>query len=198
MLSIDASGTIFHPRIKLALHPQLERGAMPRIAGIIVHQTDSSTAASTLASYKLSPNGAHFLIDKDGTIYQTVSVMKRVNHVGKLRARCVAEHSCEPAEFVQINRMKPLIRNRHEMKKSVPTRYPSNLDSIGIEIVGRAKPPPSGKGEVIYETVTTAQNASLAWLVGEISKTLKINLREIFRHPTVSQKNVTEASTARW
>lgn len=198
MLPINAQGRVLHSRIKPALQTQLERGDMPTVVGVIVHQTDSSTAASTLASYKVSPNGAHFLIDKDGTIYQTVSVRKRVNHVGRLRARCVAEHSCKPTELALINGMQPGIRNRHEMKKDSPARYPSNFDSIGIEIVGRAMSPASGKGDAIYEAVTAAQNSSLSWLVREISSTMHVNMREVFRHPVVSQKTPTEASTARW
>lgn len=198
MLPIDAQGRLVHPRIKPALQIKLERGDMATVVGIIVHQTDSSTAASTLASYKVSPNGAHFLIDKDGTIYQTVSVRKRVNHVGRLRARCIAEHSCKPKELKLINAMKPAVRNRHEMKKDPPARYPSNSDSIGIEIVGRATPPENGIGDAVYEAVTPAQNASLSWLVREIASTLNVSMKEVFRHPDVSQKTPSEASTARW
>lgn len=69
---------------------------MPVVHGVIVHQTDASTAASSLAAYKIRAIGVHFLIDKDGTIYQTAAVTKRVSHVGKLRARCLAEHRCAP------------------------------------------------------------------------------------------------------
>jgi N-acetyl-anhydromuramyl-L-alanine amidase AmpD len=50
----------------------IERGEMKIVRGIIVHHTGGSTAASSLESYK-NPraNGAHFLIERDGTIYQT-------------------------------------------------------------------------------------------------------------------------------
>src|SRR5260221_2436758 len=57
--------------IKPAIAPTIERGEMKEIHGIIVHQTGGSTAQSSIDSYKNpSANGAHFLIEKDGTIYQ--------------------------------------------------------------------------------------------------------------------------------
>lgn len=97
-MQIDKTGHVVDHRVQQEIRPLLERGNMPVVNGIIVHQTDASTAQSSLDSYKTHPIGAHFLIDKDGTIYQTASISKRVNHVGKLRARCVAEHSCAPKE----------------------------------------------------------------------------------------------------
>lgn len=198
MLVIDDKGHVTDARVKLELRPLLERGPMDVVHGIIVHQTDASTAKSSLDAYKVRPIGAHFLIDKDGTIYQTASVKQRVNHVGKLRARCVAEHSCRPAEEKRINAMTPTARNRYEMTKSVPDRYPSNTDSIGIELVGKSSPPPSGSGDAVYESVTAEQNASLAWLISGLSQALKFDVHEVFRHPTASQKTPSEASTARW
>lgn len=48
---------------------------MTHVYGIVVHQTGAATAKSTLASYRNpGANGAHFLIDKNGHIYQTGSV----------------------------------------------------------------------------------------------------------------------------
>lgn len=100
-----------------------------------------------------------------------------------------------------------------EMQKSVPVRYPSNVDSLGIEIVGRPSLPP-GKNppgnatpkqreiffnqNAVYEPVNNAQNASLQWLLDELAMSLSIPKTEVFRHPTVSRKNPTEASTAAW
>lgn len=195
---IDRRGHVIDQRVKLELRPLLERAGMPVVHGIIVHQTDASTAASSLNAYKTSPIGAHFLIDKDGAIYQTASVAKRVSHVGALKARCVAEHRCAPGEEARIARMRPIIRSRAEMAKSVPERYPGNMDSIGIELVGRSSPGPTPKSERQYESVTPAQNASLVWLIDGLTRAMNIERSEIFRHPTVSQKTPSEASTARW
>jgi N-acetyl-anhydromuramyl-L-alanine amidase AmpD len=74
-------------------------------------------------------------------------------------------------------------------------RYPGNMDSIGIEIVGMAIGPDLSK---TYENVTDAQNTALKWLVRELVDTWRISLTEVFRHPVVSRRNLTEASTAQW
>ncbi|CAG2262846.1 N-acetylmuramoyl-L-alanine amidase [Burkholderia sola] len=58
--------------------------------------------------------------------------------------------------------------------------------------------PDEKTAEPIYESVTTEQNASLKWLVRELSETLNVEMREVYRHPEVGRKNATEASTARW
>ena len=142
MLVIDRQGFVVGARVTIEHRPLLERGPMSQVLGIIVHQTGSSTAASSLASYKTRPIGAHCLIDKDGTIYQTASVHQRVSHVGKLRARCLAEHSCAPKEAGVLSHMGATPRHHHEIAKTVPVRYPDMTDSIGIELVGKATVPP--------------------------------------------------------
>jgi N-acetyl-anhydromuramyl-L-alanine amidase AmpD len=168
--------------------------------GIIVHQTGSPTARSTLNGYGVArANGAHFLIDKDGTIYQTASVLKQTAHVGSLRSRCIATRMCSRTETQALLRMGARERNRHEMGKQVPDRYPSNEDSIGIEIVGQAFPLNETRSErQTYEAVTTEQNTSLKWLVHALATTLGVPMTEVFRHPVVSQKNMSEAATATW
>jgi N-acetyl-anhydromuramyl-L-alanine amidase AmpD len=87
-----------------------------------------------------------------------------------------------------------------EMAKHVPQRYPSNEDSIGIEIVGAVV---AAKGQNpaeqgVYETVNEQQNASLHWLIAELTSTFGVPISEIFRHPVVSRKNPTEAESALW
>ena len=75
---IDAHGFVVHPRVRLVIARKIERGPMTQVRGLIVHQSGGPTAQSSLESYKIAgANGAHFLIDKDGTIYQTASVLKR-------------------------------------------------------------------------------------------------------------------------
>lgn len=201
MLLVDATGVVVNARVKRALSPSIERGAMKAIHGIIVHQTGGPTAQSTLDGYKRSSaNGAHFLIDSDGTIYQTASLHKQTWHVGKLKARCVLEKRCTPVELKELLRFNPTKEDRRELAKNVPDRFPSNQDSIGIELVGEALP----RGNSVpdqkktYEPVTGKQNTSLQWLVTELAFTLKVPMTEIFRHPDVSRKNPSEASTAKW
>jgi N-acetyl-anhydromuramyl-L-alanine amidase AmpD len=82
----------------------------------------------------------------------------------------------------------------------VPQRYPSNEDSVGIEIVGAVKARvgqnPAEQG--VYETVNAQQNAALRWLISELTATYGIPMTEIFRHPVISRKNPTEAESALW
>lgn len=199
MLNIDDKGVISDSRIINSISSYIEHGPMPIVQGIIVHQTDSSTASSSLNSYSNpKANGAHFLIDKDGTIYQTASVYKSTWHVGKLRSRCLAEMTCEPAELKLAQKWDPNGTHRREKVKNVPNRFPSNDDSIGIELVGKALPNPAKKPPKVYEAVTPEQNASLKWLVGKLREALNVPLTEIYRHPVVSHKTDSEAETASW
>ncbi|MCS0616607.1 N-acetylmuramoyl-L-alanine amidase, partial [Massilia kyonggiensis] len=121
-------------------------------------------------------------------------------HVGKLRARCLAEHRCSPTELQALRHFSPRVEHRMETAKQVPQRYPSNEDSIGIEIVGAVV---AGRGQnsaeqEVYEPVNAQQNASLRWLISELTSTFGIPMTEIFRHPVVSRKNPTEAESALW
>ena len=80
----------------------------------------------------------------------------------------------------------------HERAKSYPDRYPVNSDSVGIELVGKHI------DDNTYEFVTTLQNNSLLWLVGELYRHLSVNSSDVYRHPAVSYKNPGEASSAKW
>jgi N-acetyl-anhydromuramyl-L-alanine amidase AmpD len=201
MLHVDNQGYVINARIMRNPHPLIERGVLQRIRGVIVHQTGGTSSASSLNSYaKQNANGAHFLIDKDGTIYQTASLFRQTWHVGRLRARCVAEYRCSAIELQKLKRFSPKNEHQMEMAKEVPQRYPSNEDSVGIEIVGAVI---VGKGQNaaeqgVYEAVNELQNASLRWLIAEITSTFGVPMTEVFRHPVVSRKNPTEAQSASW
>ncbi len=198
MTLFDPQGWAVSNRIKIDRYSSLRHGTLGVVHGIIVHQTGGSTAASTLAKYRNGgPDGAHFLIDKDGTIIQTASVLWKLQHVGPLKARCLAEHRCSPIEARTLLHLGVMAAAMHELAKPVPLRYPANKDAIGIEIVG--KPTfPDKIGEPYYEVVTPPQNVSLKWLVGELRQALKVPLTEVFRHPDVARKDPHEAETAQW
>jgi N-acetyl-anhydromuramyl-L-alanine amidase AmpD len=200
MLKIDNNGYIIDNKIINKISPMIEHDAMPFPIGIIVHQTGGSTATSTLNSYQLKgADGAHFLIDKMGIIYQTASIYKSTNHVGKLKSRCAAENTCSDAEKKLNAKYNPKKEHEREKKKSFPDRYPSNLDSIGIELVGESVAlDPKKPKDKTYVKVTTRQNESLKWLVEQLEMALCIFGNVVFRHPDVSRKNLTEASTAKW
>jgi N-acetyl-anhydromuramyl-L-alanine amidase AmpD len=215
MLEIDKDGMVINnARILPKRTSAIERAPMAVVKGIIVHQTGSSTEQAVFNSYmQPGANGAHFLISKQGTIYQTASLYRRTNHVGNVRARCLAEHSCSAAEIKQYAKSGPKATNRLEMVKSVPARYPSNQDSIGIEIVGIASLPPEKKmpanltpqkqqefinNNAVYEAVNGPQQSALSYLIEELKNSLQVPGTEIHRHPAVSYKNATEAASATW
>ena len=145
-LNIDDKGHVQHERVLLktaagreTISPKIERKEMPKVNGLIIHQTQSPSVNSTLNIYaKDKANGAHFLIDKDGTIYQTASLKRKTNHVGPLRSRCAQEKSCSPEETKLNEKHNPTKENQRESKKPAGERFPSNSDSIGIELVGMA------------------------------------------------------------
>ena len=104
MLYITRAGHVDAEKITIKIFPSIERRKMDKINGIVVHQTDGSTAGSAFSSYKgVGANGAHFLIDKDGSIYQTASLYKTTNHAGMARSRCLHTQKCTPAEFKTVS-----------------------------------------------------------------------------------------------
>lgn len=199
MLFISKNGHVDAERVIVRIFPAIERGPMDVVNGIVVHQTDAPAAQSTFESYRnKGANGAHFLIDKDGSIYQTASLYKMTYHVGRVKSRCILTKKCAPVELRKaegVSKQGVKALHRYEMAKKWPDRFPTNEDSIGIELVGVAI---KSEEEAIYESVTAEQNASLQWLISELTDTLGISTQEIYRHPQVSYKNPTEASTARW
>lgn len=206
MLYIDANGYIDAVRISKKIFHSLHHGDMAQVNGIVVHQTGAATLQSTFNSYQhANANGAHFIIDKDGTIYQTASLFKMTYHVGRMKSRCLITQKCEPAELKKVTQLENAWRTKEmsdrERQKPWPDRFPANTDAIGIEIVGEAfktedlKKYPDGR---VFEAVNQHQSQSLEWLVRELKSTLKIGTSEIFRHPEIARKNITEASSAKW
>lgn len=193
MLFISKQGHVEAERVRLKIIASIERGPMNKVNGIVVHQTGGSTAESALSTYKKEGvNGAHFLIDKDGTIYQTASLYRVTNHVGILRSRCLEVRQCKPTEIKKVSKMAIIRRSTYEIKKAWPDRYPWNTDSIGIEIVGMYDK------KNVYEPVNSKQAASLKWLIGGLVETFGVSMSEIYKHPQISHKNETEAATAEW
>jgi len=193
MLHIDKQGRVINPKVKLEISLAIEVGPLPIIHGVVVHQTASATAAATLSGYQVpKAHGAHFLIDKDGTIYQTASLHKKTLHVGYIKSRCIAEKRCSPADLQQLRGRKAGEQTgRVEMNKAYPNRYPLNGDSIGIEIVSMFK-------NGVFELVTDAQQTSLQWLLTELMDSLALTKADIYRHAEVSWKQESEGASARW
>lgn len=203
---IDEDGYVFDDRIERKIFKSIEQEPLDKINGIVVHQTDSPTAQSTFNSYSnKSANGAHFLIDKDGEIYQTASIFKVTWHVGLMQSRCYLKKTCQPTEVRLLSLHKKAFWKKViakeisdiEKAKDFPERFPANSDSIGIEIVGLAVKT-EGKTDLVYETVNDRQNESLKWLIKELVSEFNVPMSEVYRHPEIGRKNMTEASTAVW
>lgn len=197
------NGILEDKRITQKRYESLHKGKMGQVKAIVVHQTGASSVESTFNSYASSAHGAHFLVDKAGKIYQTALATRVCYHVGKIRSRCLEAKACTQEEVSAANAIylkKGLsysVRignlHRHEKKKNYPERYPTNRDSIGIEVVGNYDIRTQS-----YEPVNAKQNAALKWLVSELSKHLSLQKDDIFKHPEVSYKQPSEASTASW
>ncbi len=207
---IDRFGIVDDERVKVKIFPLIENREMKTVNGIVVHQTGGSSADSAFGSYSKKqpdgarPNGAHFMIEKNGTVYQTASLKKTTNHVGDLQSRCLLKKTCGSVDLlaarkldqIKGNRDRATATNKAEFAKNFPDRFPFNDDSVGIEIVGIA--PNRGPNQGIYEPVTDAQNVALKWLVKELADQLKVSLHEIYRHPEIGRKTESEAATAKW
>lgn len=101
---------------------------------IAVHQTDSPTAQATFNAYRTGGNGAHFLIDKPGTVYQTASLQAVCFHVGRrIKSKCLEVYrgACTDVAALQLLALGWSARiaaiDAHERGKAYPDRYPVNL-----------------------------------------------------------------------
>jgi N-acetyl-anhydromuramyl-L-alanine amidase AmpD len=198
-IAIDKEGILVHERVLARRFRSIEHGRLDEIRAIVVHQTDAPTAQHTFNGYLAGGNGAHFLIDKNGRIYQTASLYARCYHVGRyIKSKCltVDKRRCSGKRMAQIMAMSWSAQvkalDAHERGKIYPDRYPINSDSIGIELVGKST------SARTYESVTAPQNFSLSWLIGELHGLFKTSSDDVYRHPDVSYKNPGEAGSAKW
>ena len=147
--TIDSEGYLTDPGITRTPIPAISHAPMPQVNGIVLHRTESSTAASTLSTWRTrdAGTGAHFLIDRDGTTHQTVSVDRQAWHVGAIRSRGEVEGTITPDDQRALDAARngqaewrgTAVRavSRVESSRPYPERYPTNADSVGIEVVGR-------------------------------------------------------------
>ncbi|MDA8444186.1 peptidoglycan recognition protein family protein [Paracidovorax valerianellae] len=189
-------GMIYGSRILNYRYPNLEQGEMLQVNGIILHQTNSRSAFPTLLAYYWRDVGAHFLIAPGGMIYQTARIDRVCHHVGMIRSMCSTTHSCSPDYDKAVKSImagsgdrdeKRMAIHKLEMQKPPQLRYPSNMDSIGIEVCGASK-------NGVYEAPTAAQNNATTWLVDMLLTHLSLKRLQVYKHPNVSYKEPTEAS----
>ncbi|MBL1262047.1 MAG: N-acetylmuramoyl-L-alanine amidase [Thiotrichaceae bacterium] len=194
-------GEIVDKTVDIKTDTSIEHGSINKITSIVLHRTDSSNAGSTLQAYANGKkSGAHFLIDKSGKIYQTADMRKICWHIGILLPRCQIEKNCNPKELKTIT---ALIHEKgfsfgrrarnlspHEAGKKYPLRYPSNSDSLGIEVVGKFWP-----SKKSFDKPTQQQLKSLKWLVEIIAKEYKLNIKtNVYAHGAIARKEVPEGT----
>jgi hypothetical protein len=189
--SIGQDGYLTAPGITRSAVPALERDPMTVVNGVVLHRTMSSTAAGTLSHWRseTNPYGTHFLIDRDGTIHQTASLNSHTAHVGKIRSRGEVEGSLTADERRQLAtaRAEPgndySAVNRIESAKPYPQRYPTNRDSIGIEVVATYD-----ERTRTWQAPTEQQSASIRRLVGILQQNYGLDNNDIYQHDVVSYK----------
>ncbi len=113
------------------------------------------------------------------------------HHVGKIKSRCDAEDTCSPQEQKTIDAFgwNPGGIHRHESAKAYPDRFPTNRDSIGIEVVSAFN-----ASTKTYDPPTAEQTASLKSLVGALTDHYGLDIdSDVYLHPEVSYKEADEA-----
>ncbi|TQR51989.1 hypothetical protein DMC01_12615, partial [Campylobacter troglodytis] len=121
------------------LKEKLKQGNLTKeqIKAIVLHRTDSTSALQAINSFLNKELGTHFLIDKDGTIYQCASLHKWTRHIGDIKARDIEINGKNSKDYSKYKNKTYKEIASIEKRKSYPTRYPINNDSIGIEVVGK-------------------------------------------------------------
>lgn len=198
-ISIGADGFLTDPGITRTAIPRLERGEMPQVDGIVLHRTESSTASSTLNAWRNDrPYGTHFLIDKDGTIHQTSSLNRQTAHVGPIRSRGEDEGTIPAAEQRELDAARRAVTgtsarvaavNGIEADKPYPERYPSNRDSVGIEVVGRYN-----QATQTWDAPTPEQTASIQRLVGTLQNNFGLTDHDVYQHDRIAYKTAGEGA----
>lgn len=199
--TIGQDGFLTDPEITRTAVARIEHGAMPQVNAIVLHRTASSTAAGTLDTWRTreAGTGAHFLIDTDGTIHQTVSVDRQAWHVGAIRSRGEVEGTITPGDQREIDAARgttaewrgTAVRavSRVESTRPYPERYPTNGDSVGIEVVGRYD-----AATKTWDPPTTRQTASIRKLVGTLQDNFGLTDHDVYQHDHISRKTPGEGA----
>lgn len=185
----------------------LEHGDLPSVNAIVLHRTDTPAAKSVLNAYGAGQNkGAHFLVDTDGTIYQTADLTRSTFHVGNIRRKCEEDDSCPDEDHERLAKIDDDTKNIADKKKrfaqrllrrtqmeyqnkQYPDRYPYNGDSVGIEVAGK-----SNINTQQYESPTKEQIAAVHKLVTALQKKYKLSDGDVYTHGVISFKQPTEGA----
>lgn len=185
---VGANGYVQNAEFKQKPIAALEKGLLTGPVAIVMHRTASSNSASVFSSFEAG-KGTHFVVDKDGTIYQTASLFKYTQHVGKIKSRCKEEGTCPAAEMASLKKMSVSARYNHEKVKFYPARYSINEDSVGIETVAKYN-----LATTTWDAATPEQSASIKRLVGILKDEYGLSDADIYEHDKISHKTPGEGA----
>lgn len=184
------NGVIKDEKVIVKLFPNIEQGPMLKVHAVVLHRTGGSNFQGTLDAYSdpAKTTGAHFLITKNGAIFQTARLTHRARHVGYIQARCQNEDTCtnvQKKELWQANQKKTWAKDiqRIEQAKKYPERYAMNSDSIGVEIVGQYL-----QAQKKYEDATLAQLDATKVLLAALLKNYKLGFQDVYAHGEIGRK----------
>lgn len=197
---------------------KLEDGVRSATNAIVLHMTGFK-AKSVFDSYaKQSASGAHFLITKEGEIIQTAKLGYQTRHVGRIRPKGYQpngdnnnyeDKTLLTADEIGVLRdsklsfKEKLLELHHKQlkkpygsdPKDSSTRYPGNIDAIGIEFesLNDELTKPKTQKNIQYDDLTEKQILSGRKLVKFLKDHYKLSDADIFEHPDISYKTRDEA-----
>lgn len=161
----------------------LEDEPLSQPKAIIIHRTNTADAQSVIRSYESGRTlGTEYLVDIDGTIIRTSKAGFSTSHVGKLR-----ERSPRPG------RTSSTYRDIHAYELQnfeYPQRYPSNEETIGIEVAGEAVANPNG--EMSYPKPNVLQISAVQRLVRYLLDLYDLTYDDVYSHEEVSYRTANE------
>lgn len=199
--TLDAKGHLADRGIIWEPIENISHAPMPQVNAIVLHRTASRTARGTLDTWRTreAGTGAHFLIDRDGTIQQTVSVDRQAWHVGAIRSRGEVEGTITPEDQRELSAARnsqaewrgTAVRavSRIESGRPYPERYPTNADSIGIEVVARYHPDTQR-----WDDPTLEQTMAITRLVESLQRNFGLTDEDVYAHDAISRKTPGEGN----
>lgn len=171
------NGVLDDPKVAQEIISVIERGAMDvkKIQAIVLHQTHGFNAAGAIKGWKEGRKtkkgtkfypGTHFVIDRgSGTVVENGKTYSYTGIDGKITQTARVNQKCS-----------------HVMKLKSKL-YPTNSNSIGIELVGRWT---EADG---YSDSSVAQIESATWLVTTLISLIgSIETDDLYAHGVISRE----------
>ena len=160
--SISGQGMINNPLVVSNRINRVESGpGDPLKLGVVLHRTVSSNSKSTLGNFAKTGSGTHFLVGKDGTIYQTASLNKGTFHF---------RPDLQTAQF-QLTRANTI-----------------SIEVVGMPLDANGKVTLIGSKVVGWEPLTEPQIKSVAFLVNSLISTFGLTNNDIYNHEDIQSK----------